>query len=135
MRTYIITGNPIPQGRARAYTRPGMPGVRFYDPEKSKDWKNLIRYHVLDQKPELISEGPVCMKVVFSLKRPKSLPKKVEHHVKKPDLDNLLKAVKDALKGICWHDDSQVVRTEALKKYAVESGREGVLISISADYE
>ncbi len=27
----------------------------------------------------------------------------------KPDLDNYLKAIKDALKGICWRDDSQVV--------------------------
>ncbi len=129
MRTYLIMGNPVPQGRARAFTRPGMKGVRFYDPDKSKDWKSLVRYHVLDHKPDRIAEGPVSVQAVFHLKRPASLPRKVLHHTKKPDLDNLLKAVKDALKGICWTDDSQVVETTCKKQYALP-GQERVELMI-----
>lgn len=33
------------------------------------------------------------------------------------DLDNLLKAVKDAMNGICYNDDSQVVQYGACGKY------------------
>ena len=127
---YFIKGNPVPQGRARAFTRPGMKGVRFYDPGASKDWKGLVRDQVLAQSPEKIGVGPISIKAVFHLKRPSSLPKKVLHHVKKPDLDNLVKAVKHSLKGICWTDDSQVVHTDARKRYA-EPGCEGVELSIN----
>lgn len=36
----------------------------------------------------------------------------------KPDVDNYLKGVKDALKGIIWRDDSQVVDVYARKRYS-----------------
>ena len=41
-------------------------------------------------------------------------------HTKKPDLDNLIKFVKDCANGILWHDDSQVVTIEAAKLYSEE---------------
>ena len=68
------------------------------------------------------------MELHFYLLRPKSLPKKIEHHVKKPDLDNLMKAIKDALKGVCYRDDSQIISVTATKKYT--SLNPGVAIEI-----
>ena len=59
----------------------------------------------------------MSLEIEFVFARPKSLPKRVEDHVKKPDLDNLIKAFKDAAKGILWHDDSQVVQMTARKAY------------------
>ncbi|MDI9559696.1 MAG: RusA family crossover junction endodeoxyribonuclease, partial [Pseudomonadota bacterium] len=53
----------------------------------------------------------------FIFARPKTLPKKVVDHTKKPDLDNLLKALKDAMTGIVWHDDAQIVSLSARKDY------------------
>lgn len=38
-------------------------------------------------------------------------------HVKKPDSDNLIKAVKDALTGILWRDDCQVWKEQVTKIY------------------
>jgi crossover junction endodeoxyribonuclease RusA len=49
--------------------------------------------------------------------RPKSLPKRVTHMTKKPDIDKLIRAVLDALKGVAWCDDSQVVSVYASKRY------------------
>lgn len=40
------------------------------------------------------------------------------YHVKKPDADNLIKFVKDALNKIAWHDDSQVAKLRGVKVYA-----------------
>jgi Holliday junction resolvase RusA-like endonuclease len=38
-------------------------------------------------------------------------------HTKKPDLDNLIKFVKDCANGILWDDDSQVTAITAAKAY------------------
>ncbi len=43
------------------------------------------------------------------------------HHTKKPDLDKLARALKDALKGVLYHDDAQVVVLLARKVYAAET--------------
>ena len=71
---------------------------------------------LLDGQPE-IHDGPLALKLYFHLPRPKSLPKKVRHHIKKPDADNLCKAIKDACRGILYRDDSQIVTLVVTKEY------------------
>lgn len=39
-------------------------------------------------------------------------------HTSKPDGDNVFKAIGDALNGVCWVDDSQIVMSQALKLYS-----------------
>lgn len=46
----------------------------------------------------------------------------------RPDIDNLVKAVTDALNGILWKDDSQIVSLSAEKRYG-ESGRITLLVA------
>ena len=131
MITFHVSGIPVPQARARAFTRPGMKGVRFYDPQTSKTWKQII---ALKADAEMKSRGlfpvedAVKLSVCFSLKSPKDRDPNW-HHTRKPDLDNLLKSVKDALKNVCWKDDSQVVEIYCMKQYAF-TGEEGVTIKI-----
>ena len=60
----------------------------------------------------------VKVRVVFALPRPKSLAKKVSAHIKRPDIDKLARAALDALSGVIWRDDSQVVELVASKSYA-----------------
>jgi Holliday junction resolvase RusA-like endonuclease len=68
------------------------------------------------------------MELTFYMQRPKSLPKKVKHHMKKPDVDNLAKGVKDALEGIFYRNDSQVCDLRVKKVYCEE--HPGVQVSI-----
>ncbi len=64
-------------------------------------------------------QGPVGLHVDFYLPRPSGLPKSYRGpHLKKPDLDKLLRATKDALTGVLWEDDSHVVEVVTLKAYA-----------------
>ena len=62
-------------------------------------------------------DGSLALSVRIYRDMPKSLSKKrraaaeaeLLRPITKPDLDNYVKGIKDALKGICWNDDSQVV--------------------------
>jgi Holliday junction resolvase RusA-like endonuclease len=72
--------------------------------------------------------GPLKLSITFLMPRPGRLPWKSKPmprrwHESKPDLDNLVKAVKDALLKILWHDDAQVAELVAQKLHC--SGEEG----------
>ena len=52
---------------------------------------------------------------------------------KKPDLDNVIKAVCDALNKFAYHDDSQIVAIECSKAFGNPSGLSVILMD-NADY-
>lgn len=114
MITFTVYGSPVAQGRPRFFRRGNHVGT--YDPAKSKAWKSEVRRQAIEQKA-YIQDGPLSLSLRFILLRPKSLPKKVQHHIKKPDLDNLVKGVVDALTGICYKDDSGIILISASKSY------------------
>lgn len=125
-----IAGIPVAQGRPRANIIAGHAHV--YDPGKSRDYKRQVRYAAqkqLGDKPPL--EGPLRLCVEFYRDIPRSWSKKkqiqanagVVRPTSKPDLDNYVKAVKDALKGVCWLDDSQVVEYGPTGKYYSDKPR------------
>lgn len=116
---FRVYGNPVAQGRPRFFRKGNFVGA--YDPQKSKSWKETIKWQALENGARIM-DGALSMSVYFFLQRPKSLPKKVIHHTKKPDLDNLLKAVKDGLKGICYRDDSQIIVCSMSKEYGEQPG-------------
>ncbi len=62
--------------------------------------------------------GPLKVQLMFWLPKPKR-PKAHEPCVR-PDLDNYVKGVFDALNGIVWDDDGQIVQLIAEKRYATE---------------
>lgn len=124
---FEIEGKAEPQGRPRA-TKMGA-GIRLYDPPKSKAYKRVVglkgRSHMAKNHLEPYTE-PLRVTLRFYFKPPKSYSKKrlkaieskQELHVKKPDSDNLAKAVTDALNTICYKDDSQIVELIIRKEYS-----------------
>jgi Holliday junction resolvase RusA-like endonuclease len=116
-----VFGLPIAQGRPRAFkTRAGQ--VRVYDPANARDWKRTVQAQVLTQKPSQPVDGPLKMTLQFILPRPRSLPKRDLFPERRPDLSNMLKAIEDALNGVVFRDDSQIVRMELAKDYGPAPG-------------
>jgi len=121
---FTVFGTPQPKGSTRAFMRPGMkfPVVTSDNP-KVKPWAELIKYEAQRHAPAGgVWTGAVHIIAEFYLVRPKHLPKRVVDHLTKPDLDKLLRAVKDALKGVIYRDDSQVTDVVTKKRYGPSPG-------------
>lgn len=140
--TFFVPGIPIPKGSARAITRKGMkrPVVVQDNKERQQPWAASIGYHAKQTGVELQKSGAIALKLTFYMPRPsahyragdRSKGLKVTaplYHTKTPDLDKLVRCVKDALTGVVWHDDSQVARFPDVAK--VYGDNPGVLITIS----
>lgn len=129
MEFYVDT-KPIAQPRPRARVLPGG-FAQIYTPDKVKDRKTktwrpapirLFRYQVAEAARDAgakVMFGAIDLRVTYYFKKPK---KNYSAHFSKPDLDNLLKGLLDALTGVCWEDDCQVARIEARKVYAQQPG-------------
>ena len=72
--------------------------------------------------------GPLALDLTFYLRRPPSRPKKYTAADKRPDSDKLARSVMDALTGVAWQDDAQIVTLVARKVYATNAEPEGVKI-------
>jgi Holliday junction resolvase RusA-like endonuclease len=124
MIKFSVYGEPVAQGRPRASTQGGF--VRMYDPAKSRDYKDYVRLAAAEYAPPSLLAGPLAVMVIAYRSIPKSFSKKKAaaaeageiYPTSKPDADNYLKGVKDALKGVMWVDDSQVVDAYARKRYS-----------------
>ena len=115
---------PVPQLRPRVSSRGGC--VRVYDPPKVKQFKSLLRSLASSQysRPPLI--GPLSVSLTFYRPVQKSISKTERERrlsneskpVAKPDTDNYIKATLDALNGLLWHDDAQIVKIAGEKRYS-----------------
>ena len=120
----IVYGEPVAQGRPRATTVNGR--VRMYDPKKSRDFKHYLKLAASKHRPEQLIEGPISLEVKVYKPILKSFSKKKKAAAEagqlrpttKPDVDNYVKGVKDALKNVIWKDDSQVVDLHISKWYS-----------------
>jgi Holliday junction resolvase RusA-like endonuclease len=115
----IVYGEPVAQARAgrRNFIKEGKAKNRAFDPEKSASFKDRIYDQAVDVKPDKPWEGQLRITIKAYRSIPKSMPKyklplALAGEVRpttKPDLDNYIKGVKDALRGVIWRDDAQVV--------------------------
>lgn len=119
-----IPGEVIPQLRPRFARRGNF--VQTYDPAKCRDYKAYVRMIATQSRPAKLIEGPVAVRIHIYRHTPQSWSKvriaaALAGQIRpttKPDADNLAKGIKDALKGIIWNDDAQVVRLVVEKWYS-----------------
>jgi Holliday junction resolvase RusA-like endonuclease len=93
-------------------------------------WYHLVYGEGLRARPAEPLDVPVWLNVVFIFPRPKSAKKAGPFKGTKPDLDNLVKAVKDALTHArWWTDDGRVARSIQEKRFATDGEACGAEIS------
>ena len=112
----VIEGEPVAQGRPRYTTKGGY--ARAYDPAKSRRWKQYVASIALQaMRGNPPMEGALSLSVVVYRSIPKSWSKVKKakavsgeiRPITRPDLDNYVKGLKDALSGIVYKDDAQIV--------------------------
>lgn len=107
-----------------AKARPRFGRDRVYTPFKTERYEQHV---AMVAKAQMVGaemlDGPIHARIRFVFKRKKSV--KRIHHIIRPDLDNLIKAILDGLNGIAFKDDAQVCSLSATKVYGVddEDGR------------
>lgn len=143
----FVEGRPVPEPRPR-FTRSG----RTYVPSSADGWKDDVRaaWVLAAGRPVpgvLPTRRPASVSLEFRFRRPAShyTPAKLSatlrastpvRHTQRPDLDNLAKAVMDALGGwgdlppLAWVDDSQVIALAATKRWVGRNDPEGVHVSV-----
>lgn len=127
MVRFFVPGDPVAKGRPRAVRT--RTGVRMHTPEKTERYERLVQHHAMLASVGAFN-GPVRVFLDFGIATPASWSKKrteaalsgLERPCKRPDVDNLAKSVLDALNGIIYDDDVQVVELTVRKFYAVEPG-------------
>lgn len=113
--TLNVAGIPAAQPRQKFARRGNY--VHTYTPKSADSWKSAIRAEAIKSGVQIGKGVPVALSIVFTMPRPKSRAGEIQHVVK-PDIDNLAKAVMDALSDAgVWHDDAQVYRLYVSKGY------------------
>ena len=118
--TFTVPGKPRGKGRPRVVN-----GHAYTDPQ-TYQYEQLIKISYLNSVParNRMHEGPLVVELQADFAPPESWSKKRKAmamegglpHTSKPDLDNIVKCL-DALNGLAWHDDSQIIGIVARKEY------------------
>jgi Holliday junction resolvase RusA-like endonuclease len=121
--TFTVPGAPASKGRPRFDRRTG----RAYTPETTVTAENWIRWHAT-QAAEQPLNGALFVSVTAHFPIPKSWPKGKQAEAVKglllpitgKDADNIAKACCDAMNGVAYIDDAQIVELRVTKRYAAE---------------
>lgn len=124
MKDYIFKVNGQPKGKGRPrFTKNG----HVYTPESTRIYEEEIKIRYKEKYKNEMLNGNIAVEVFINKKPASYLGIKKYNKLLgkycniKPDTDNVVKAVLDALNGIAYADDKNVVELYAVKKYSTES--------------
>lgn len=125
---FTIPGEPKGKGRPRFARSGGR--VRTYTPDSTAAYEDKVRYsyHKQCRNYNFGSDAILSVHIIAKYPIPKSISQKkrgmmLAHRLRpaiKPDADNVIKIVCDALNGIAYGDDKQIVDTHFHKIYSAE---------------
>lgn len=123
MIALFIPGEPVAFARARLH------GKRHFTPDKQASYMQTVAHEARERMRKSgtpMMRGPVFLQLRAIYPVPESWPQRKKAaavwKTSKPDADNLVKLQKDALTGIVYRDDAQVVKVHAEKRYGLPVG-------------
>lgn len=137
---FTVPGEVRGKGRPRIVKIGGF--SRLAADAKTATYENLVAFFAADAMRHAglqAFQGPVCVHITARIAPAASASRKARTAMlnaeapptKKPDLDNIIKCL-DALNGIAWRDDAQIVSILARKTYAETPGLDVVIRAYAA---
>ena len=122
--SFKVLGEPVGKGRPR-FARVGD-GVTTYTPRETRAYEERVRTAYRAAGGPHLGDRALCIRIVaycpiparVSKARRLAMARGFELPAKKPDCDNVLKIICDALNRCAYDDDKQIVSAVVLKKYA-----------------
>lgn len=123
---FTVPGKPVGKGRPRA-AKQGK-HIRLYTPETTATYEStvaLVASQAMGGQPLIAGPVEVVMRQVLPIPTSWSKRKQADAQAGvvlpgvKPDMDNVIKAIFDAINGVVWNDDTQVVDLQVRKRYGL----------------
>lgn len=137
---FVVPGEPVPKARPRVAMAGGK--ARAYTPKKSACYeRDVYTFCSAAMAGAAPFEGAIALEVHAFFPIPTSYSEKRrleaigKWHPKRPDLDNVVKSIMDALNGLAWKDDAQVASiyaTKALAYSRLQARVEVTVVSLDA---
>lgn len=127
---FVVVGKPQGKARARTFYNKRMGRMQSITPEQTKSYEELIRWSYKMAGGQYLGEKILEVHINAYYPIPKAFSKAKQasaligalRPTTKPDCDNIIKVVLDALNGVAYYDDKQVVCVSCNKYYG-ETGR------------
>lgn len=124
------------EGKIRGKARPRVFKSHAITPKGTVEYENWVKINYNQQDGRYL-EGNLRAVIIAYYKIPKSYTKKrikairegIEYPCKKPDVDNIAKIILDALNGIAYEDDKQVIELSVIKRYTEDKERVEIELS------
>jgi crossover junction endodeoxyribonuclease RusA len=138
---------PVPQGSMKGFVLPGKWGAKdrailTTDNTKLKPYRGEVTREAMIAlgkvgiaEPFAAKHVPVSIVFDFYLQKPASIPKKRKYPSVKPDLSKLVRSTEDAMTGILYADDAQVVEFSVRKHYGTPERVEVTATIIGDNFE
>ena len=128
---FFVPGVPAPGGSKKAFVNKRTGRAQIVDDcTRNKPWREAVAWAAREAYQGPLMLGPLALTVEFVMPRPKGHYKTCQGQptgevklsaprrpTTKPDATKLLRALEDALTGVLWHDDAQIVEQWVFKLY------------------
>jgi Holliday junction resolvase RusA-like endonuclease len=144
---FFAEGVPQPQGSAKGFVVKSkatgkLRAVVTSDNPKVRPWRESVRdaaRRAMEREGQstLLLTGPLSLSMFFLMPPPQAVAKKFTKGryvacTTRPDVDKLVRSILDALTGLVYADDGQVIQIGAGKAYQAPGRTPGVEIHIEA---
>ena len=122
-----VAGTAVPQGSLRAHMAGGRPVLHYTNQQPLSVWRDAVANAAREAGYTSPRPGPFGVSIDIRVMRPKGhfTSKGLVHPRftdcwpdRRPDIDKLARSILDALTGLVWRDDGQVVILDVAKRYA-----------------
>lgn len=128
---FFVPGPAVAKARARTFFAKNLGRIVSATPERTKRYESEVKLFAAQaMRGAALLTGAVELHLTEYRKRPSGARRGQIWPTTRPDLDNVLKSIKDGLNGVVCADDSQVARVIAEKRYALPGSQIGAWVRV-----